>query len=268
MATMDLSATFGGGDTLEAVYQRHADSVRKNPKSSAFRVSLFQMFCVRGEWDRAIAQLGVLNDLSKENELFVRGYDNLIRCERFRQMVFAGERQPLLVGEPEPWIALLLQALALDAKGKTTEAAEVRERAFNDAPASAFDMGDGQVVEWLADADSRFGPMFEACFNGRYYWVPLHRVSRIRVDAPTDLRDLVWVPASITFTSGGEEVAFLPVRYPGSELAADDALKLARRTEWVSLGGDYVRGIGQHMWTAGDRDFPLLDARSIDRVVD
>jgi type VI secretion system protein ImpE len=262
----ELVSRFGPASTLAATYDRQAEAVRKNPRSAEHRTALFQMFCVRGEWDRAIAQLGVLNDISAENAIFVRGYDNLIRCERFRQMVFDGERQPLLVGEPEPWIALLFQALALDAQGRPDEAAEVRERAFGEAPTTAFTVGEGTRVDWLADADSRFGPMLEACFNGRYYWVPLHRVNAICVDAPSDLRDLVWAPATITFSSGGEQVAFLPVRYPGTEREPDDELRLARRTEWIGLGGDYCRGLGQHMWTSGEQDFALLEARSITRI--
>lgn len=263
---MQLTAKFCASDKLDDLYQRQVEEVRRRPKEASHRISLFQLFCVRGEWDRALAQLAVLRDLSGENEAFVRTYDTLIRCERFRQLVFAGERQPLLIGEPEPWVAYLMQALAMDVQGAADRAAELRTLAFDAAPATEFALGDQDRVEWLADADSRFGPMFEACLNGKYYWIPLHRINRIAVEAPTDLRDLVWVPASITFASGGEEVAFLPARYPGSELASDDALKLARRTDWLPLGGDHYRGLGQHMWTAGDRDFALLDVRSIARL--
>jgi type VI secretion system protein ImpE len=263
---MELNAKFGLGNGLQDVYARQVDELRRRPQDPSLRVSVIQLLCVRGEWDRATTQLSTLKEMSDEHQTFVRTYDALIGCERFRERVFSGERRPLLVGEPDPWIAYMLSALSMDGQGQIEGAAELRRRAFAEAPATRFKIDDAVEVDWLADADSRFGPMFEACIAGKYYWVPLHRIKRISVDLPTDLRDLVWVPATLTFASGGEEVAFLPVRYPGSDAAVDDALKLARRTEWVALSGEHYRGIGQHMWTAGEIDFPLLDVRSIARV--
>jgi type VI secretion system protein ImpE len=41
--------------------------------------------------------------------------------------------------------------------------------------------------------------------------------------------------------------------------AGDDALKLARKTEWT---GEFP--LGQRMFTNGADDFPLMDARLID----
>ena len=256
------------GETLTSVYQFQVDSVKKNPKSVEPRISLFQIFCVRGEWDRAIAQLATLNELTDTLSDFVRTYDLLIRCERFRQMVFSGERQPMLVGEPEPWIAYLFQSLALDANNKQEEAARLRNKAFEQAIPTSFLINGTIRADWLSEADSRFGPMFEACLNGKYYWIPFDRIEKIQIDAPTDLRDLVWTPSTITFASGGEQVAFLPARYLGSELIEDDGIRLGRRTEWTSMIDPYYSGLGQHMWTSGNEDFSILDVRSAQRLVE
>ncbi len=269
---MQLSATMKASESLKDLYERQAALVRKDPRRPEHRISLFQLFCIQGDWDRAFAQLAVLTELASgegdDLATFTRTYDSLIRCERFRLSVFAGERQPLLLGEPEPWIAFLLQALALDQRGSAAEAAALRGQSFEAAPTSAFLLNGAQRADWLADADSRFGPMFEACLSGKYYWIPFNRVLEISIEPPADLRDLVWLPATIVFEGGGEEVAFLPVRYPGSERTDDEAIKRARRTEWLPLAGDYVRGIGQHMWTSGDDDFALLDVRSAKRIVE
>ncbi len=81
--------------------------------------------------------------------------------------------------------------------------------------ASAGDI-DGQPFEWIADADSRLGPVLEAVINGRYYWVPFSRLSRIQIEPPEDLRDMVWMPAHLQFENGGESVALIPTRYQGS----------------------------------------------------
>ena len=50
----------------------------------------------------------------------------------------------------------------------------------------------------------RLGPVCEAIINGRYYWVPFDRLSRIDLEAPVDLRDVVWMPAHFQFANGGE----------------------------------------------------------------
>jgi type VI secretion system protein ImpE len=82
------------------------------------------------------------------------------------------------------------------------------------------------------------GPVCEAMLNGKYYWIPFERLARIEIEAPTDLRDLIWAPARLTFANGGEQVAFLPARYPGSEAAQDDDIRLSRKTEFAVGSAD------------------------------
>ncbi|MBW8901595.1 MAG: virulence protein SciE type, partial [Massilia sp.] len=99
--------------------------------------------------------------------------------------------------------------------------------------------------------------------NGRYVWVPFMRIARIEIDPPTDLRDAVWTAATFTWSNGAQTVGLIPTRYPGSVDAADDTLKLARRTEWINSGsGDFP--LGQRMFTSGEADYPLMDARVIE----
>jgi type VI secretion system protein ImpE len=154
-------------------------------------------------------------------------------------------------------MAQLAEALKLDAADPDA-AAGLRAAAFDAAPASPGTI-DGTRFEWLADADGRLGPVLEAIVNGRYVWVPFMRIARIEIDPPTDLRDAVWMAATFTWANGAQTVGLVPTRYPGSVEANDDALKLARKTEWT---GDFP--LGQRMFTNGDDDFPLMDARLIE----
>ena len=80
--------------------------------------------------------------------------------------------------------------------------------------------------------------MLEAVINGRYYWVPFSRLTKIELEPPEDLRDMVWMPAHLQFENGGESVALIPTRYPGSE-AADGRPDRAGAED--RLGGDCVR---------------------------
>jgi type VI secretion system protein ImpE len=99
---------------------------------------------------------------------------------------------------------------------------------------------------------------------GRYLWVPFHRIRRLDIEPATDLRDLVWVPAHFEWVNGGEAVGLVPTRYPGTESAESDALRLARRTEWDEVAPDTFHGIGQRMLATDGGEVALLDVARID----
>ena len=135
-------------------------------------------------------------------------------------------------------------------------------RAFDAAPEVTGTI-DGTPFQWIADADSRLGPVLEACVNGRYYWVPLSRLSGVTLDAPEDLRDCVWTPATLAFHNGGETVALIPTRYPGSETSDDGGICLARKTDWRDHGNGRWFGLGQRVLSTDAEDHPLMSIRSI-----
>lgn len=247
--------------TLDAAVEAAMAGVRKAPGQAGLRTQLFQLFCLRGEWERALAQLSAAGRLDAGAEEMARVYREVIRCEVLRGQVFAGERTPLFLGQPTPWMAQLVDALRLDAEGHADAAAAARNVALETAPATTGEV-DGEAFAWLADADSRIGPIQEAIVNGKYYWIGFEQLREIEVEAPVDLRDLVWIPARLTFVNGGQQVAFLPSRYP-LRAGDDDALLMARRTEWRPLGGDGFAGAGQRMVATDAAEYPLLEVRKI-----
>jgi len=249
------------GDPEGALRALQAE-VRANPADAKRRVFLFQLLCVLGQWDRALSQLNVAGELDAGTLGMVQVYREALASEALRAEVFAGRRSPLIFGEPEQWMAVLLEALRVGAGGETDQSQSLREQAFEQAPASGG-MLDGQRFEWIADADPRLGPMLEAVVNGRYYWVPLHRIAEIRFEKPVDLRDLVWLPVELKWANGGEAVGLVPARYPGSEQADDPSLKLGRRTEWLDAGAGAFVGCGQRMLATDAGEFPLMECRSI-----
>jgi len=236
--------------------------VRKNPADARLRVFLFQLLVVRGEWDRALTQLKVASDMDASTVAMFKTYQEALRCEVLRAEVFAGRRTPLLFGKPAEWMALLVEALRLTATEKYEEARSLRERAFESAPAMAGKIDD-QPFAWIADADSRLGPLMEAIVNGRYYWIPFSRVKEVRIEKPQDLRDIAWMPASLSLANGGDVVAFIPTRYPGSEKANDPRLVMARSTEWLERPGETFLGLGQRLWTTDQGEHALMDVRVV-----
>lgn len=252
---------FHAGD-LKGCLAELQNEVRRQPADPRLRVFLAQLLMVTGDWDRASNQLTVAAELDAAVLPMKHTYTAAIQCERLRAAVFAGDKSPLVLGDPPPWIALLLQGLALTAQGRSREAHELRARALEDAPASSGAMN-GIPFEWIADADSRLGPVLEVFLNGAYFWVPLARIRRIEFEKPADIRDLVWMPAQFTWSNEGQAMGLVPVRYPGSEQAGEDTLRLARKTQWIELGEGEFAGTGQRLLTTSSDEIGLLDVREI-----
>ena len=82
--------------------------------------------------------------------------------------------------------------------------ARLRADALGAAPATAGSL-DGTEFEWIADADSRLGPVLEVVINGRYGWAPFSELTQVTIEAPADLRDMVWAPAQLTLLNGGAD---------------------------------------------------------------
>ncbi len=236
--------------------------VRKDPASAKLRVFLFQLLSVLGDWERALNQLNVAAELDNTNLLMAQVCRSALVCEAFRQDVFSGKRIPLVFGEPKEWIGLLVQANQMIAEEKFETAKQLRASAFDSAPAVEGTI-DGQSFQWICDADSRLGPVLEAIIDGKYYWVPFTAIKRVQIEPPVDLRDMVWAPARFTWVNGGEVVALIPTRYPGSEASEDNGIRLARKTDWLEQPGQTYLGLGQRVLTTDKEDFGLLQVREI-----
>lgn len=261
MSLQDAERAVREGD-LDAALALLQDQVRRDPGVAKLRIFLFQLLCVNGQWERARTQLDLAADLDAGALALAQMYREAIHCERLRAEVFAGRKSPVIFGEPEEWLALLIESLLVTGTGRAGEAQALRARAFDAAPASSGTI-DGEPFEWIADADMRLGPVCEAVINGRYYWVPFTRLSRVDLEAPADLRDFVWAPAHFEFQNGGEAVGVIPTRYPGSENSDDSMIRLARRTTWQEEAPDVFYGFGQRVFATDTGQHSLLDIRSI-----
>ena len=249
------------GDLPDAL-RNLQDQVRKDPSSARLRIFLFQLLAVLGDWDRALTQLNVAAELDASALAMAQMYREALQCERLRSEVFAGKKSPVIFGEPEEWLALLIESLLAAGRSAPAESAVLRARAFEAAPPSSGSL-DSQPFEWIADADMRIGPVCEAIINGRYYWVPFSRLAKIQLEAPVDLRDLVWTPAHFEFVNGGEAVGIIPTRYVGSEGSDDSQVALGRKTVWSEPIPELFVGLGQRIFTTESGEHPIMDVRSI-----
>jgi type VI secretion system protein ImpE len=259
MAT-DADQLLRAGD-LDGARRALVEVVRAKPSDEGARMFLFQLLSVAGEWDKAVTQLNLLAQLSPEAQMLSVAYGQAVQAERVRADVFAGkQRLALLVASD--WAEGLCEAIEHYALGRTGEGDAARDLAFEAAPDAPGTL-DGEEFEWIADADARFGPAFEAIIGGRYGLVAFDAVASIKSDGPKDLRDTVWYPVQLAFKSGQSVAALLPTRYPGSEASTDINERLGRATGWRDTPAGQA-GSGQHLWalsTGEDRD--LMSVRTL-----
>lgn len=240
------------------------EQVRKEPAQAKYRIFLFQLLVVIGQWPRALNQLQVIAELDASALAMVQTYREVLHCEQLRTEIFAGKRSPLIFGQPEEWIALLIESLNLLAQG--TDSSKIQKlyaRALEAAPTTSGRI-DGAIFNWIMDGDNRLGPALEAIVNDRYYWIPFHRIRSIDLEKPEDLRDLVWMPAHFIWANGGETVGLIPTRYPGAESHSDTSICLARKTDWQEPVAGFYIGQGQRMLITDSAEYPLMDVRRIE----
>lgn len=246
----------------QAALAELTQQVRGKAADPRLRIFLFQLLALLGQWSRAHDQLKVCGELDHGTLAMVNTYGPALQCELLRDAVFAGRTTPHVFGPPAAWVAQLVQALQLDAQGQPVEAAAMRAAALDEAPASGGQLNDTPFT-WIADADSRLGPVLEVIINGRYGWLPFEHLSQVDIEPVADLRDLIWAPAQLRLANGGETVALLPVRYVGTSEAVEPALRMSRRTDWLELSDSQYRGLGQRVLATDSQELGLLEVRSI-----
>jgi type VI secretion system protein ImpE len=256
----DADHLLRSGD-LDGARAALVEVVRARPADEQARMFLFQLLAVAGEWAKAKTQLNALAQLSGEAQMLSVAYGQAIDAEAQRAAVFAGTARAHQ-HVASPWAEGVVDALEHFGLGRIAEGEASRDQAFDAAPETSGSL-EGEAFDWIADADARFGPTFEAIIGGRYGIQPFDQVERIESEGVRDLRDTVWYPVQIFFRSGQSVAAMLPARYPGSEASADVAERLARATNWVERPWGEA-GMGQHLWSlSSGEDRDLLSVRRL-----
>lgn len=244
--------------------------VRTQPQDAKLRVFLFQLLAVLGDWERSLAQLQIAAQMDATNMLMAQMCRQAIACEMLRAEVFEGKRSPTVVGETSEWMGLLIEAARLTAQGNGQAGADLRARALEAAPTTSgtIEVEEGGSTtspdfEWIADADARMGPMLEVVVDGRYLWAPFDRIKEIRIEKPADLRDMVWLPVHLMWSTAASTVALIPSRYAGTQASENGNVLLSRTTEWDDAGNDLFIGSGQRVLATDAGEYPLLAVRKI-----
>ncbi len=258
---MDTSEALKQGRLVEAL-GLVKDAVRKAPADAGHRSVLFQLYCVQGNWEGAQTQLKLVGEFDVEATMWVGVCEKVLACDAERRAVFEGRTAPTLFGQPPEWVGGMIEALRLGQQGKWEAAAASQARALEAAPAAAVQVN-GQEAAWLADGDSRLGPLLEAFVDGKYYWIPAEHVREVTLRPRTHLMDSIWAPADFRWLNEGQASGYVPMRYPDSEKSDDALIQLARQTQWQERAENFFCGLGHRTFMTDAAEIPLAEVRSI-----
>ena len=241
-------------------------SVASEPSDAEKRWFLFQLFCFNGEYKRAQEQLKLAAQLDDAFQSAFLIYSRVIASEFFREkVVMSAEETPLILGEPEEWMAKLFEANRMLGQGNLEAATKLRMEVYELQPAISGKCND-VPFEWICDQDSRFAGNLECFLNGKYYWLSLAQVKELKLGFESNNRsyiDLLYPQAKLTLKTEAELDVILFARYPGNYSPELPELALNRLTEWEDLNDYNILGRGQRMFCADSGDFPLLELKQL-----
>lgn len=226
---MDAAALYRAGQLTPAI-EALGMELRKQPTDTKRRTFLFELLCFAGEYDRALKQLDILADSSKDAGAGAMLYRSALHAQRTREEMFAKAELPMSAAD-----AVLAATV------------------------------NGEAVGQLTDEDPRIGANLEVFMAGSYTWIPFRYIESVEIAPPQRLRDLLWATATLTTTPEfrlqdlGE--VLLPVLAPLSWRSADDLVRLGRTTVWLEDGSAPV---GQKALISDSAEFPLLTIKDLE----
>lgn len=248
---------------LKAALEQITSEVKARPLDTSSRIFLFGLLCFAGELDRAEKQLDVIAMQEAQSELSVVAYRNCLRAEKERRKLWSEDLHPHFLKEPPIYVDLHLSAINHLRQGKMAEARELLDQAEEERPAMKGRFND-QPFEDFRDYNDATASILELIIRDQYTWVPFDQIRAIEFSAPTQLRDLLWCPATIEAIDGTNGEAFVPTLYVNSWQHQDDRVRMGRMTDWVELGTDLYQPMGQRLFLVDNEDQAMLETRTIE----
>ena len=260
--TLSAQDLFKQGRLADAI-SAAGEVVKGKPTDQDMRGFLAELLCIAGALERADKQMEVLGVQNQELLPGIILLRQIIRAEQSRQQFYAEGRMPEMLAQPDEAIRLSLQASIALRDGEAAEAARLLAQA-EEQRAHPSGTCDGESFEDMRDLDDVCAAVFEVLTgNGEYHWIPMTQVVRIEFKPPARARDLLWRRALMTIRDGPDGEVYLPAIYPGLGEDAEEAVRLGQSTEWTSVDGGAVRGVGLRSFLIGDQDKTIMEIEEI-----
>jgi type VI secretion system protein ImpE len=253
---------FQNGQLEDAIHAQ-IELVKADPNNENQRLFLFELLVLAGQWDRAGRQLAALDYPDAERGATRAVYRSLLDAERQRNDILLSGKSPHFLSDPPENVQRRVEALQHLVQGRSDEAAQILAQ-LDESDCDICGELNGTEFTLFRDCDDLFGSVLEALSStGNYYWIPIQQIASLTVVEPRQLRDLAWLPATLGMRDGPTGDVFLPVRYPGSESHANNAIRLARATNWTSPEDGPVRGYGVRLYLVDDSAIAIPEWRTL-----
>lgn len=245
---------------LSAAIASAVEAVKREPNDYAVRWLLAELLIVAGEFDRADLQLDTIMALEPGAATSVVPVRQLLRAEVARRDYYLNAAIPsFLEDTPTQSMKCLLESFVQFRAGDFKKAGELAAEAEQLRPAICGRLS-GESFADFRDLDDLLTGVFEVLTKtGKYYWIPVERVELLEFSKPERPLDLFWRPVRMVVRDAFDAEIHMPVTY-GNHETADEASRLARRTDW--LGGELlpVRGVGQRVFLVdNERELAMME---------
>ena len=247
---------------LDAARTALIDRIKKSPADAQARSLLFQVMLLCGEWDKAQRQLDIAASQQDTPDMNAPVYQNLIQAEKERAAVSAMEQRPTFFPDVPEYSDDFCMALEMVKSENVEEAATLFNRVESALPTIQGTLN-GEPFTGFRETDSTLAFFIEAIEYERYLWVPIANIRELVVSEPKTLMDLIWAKGRITTWEGLTMGCFLPALYPNSFSREDERIRLGRLTQWQAIGGNFVRGFGQHVYDVGGTDRSIFELKEV-----
>jgi type VI secretion system protein ImpE len=261
--TPPVAALLESGDLPGAIESLGAE-VRRNPADNNRRAQLAELLCFAGELERADRMLDAIAELDPALSLGVALFQHLLRAELVRQQFYLGMTLPEFLDKPSEHEQLYLKALIL-AKDSDAAGAELLLRQAEQARVPLAGTLEGHPFADLRDADDICATHLDVLTsNGKFYWIPLRRVTSVTFHPPKLRRDLLWRRATLDVRDGPEGEVFVAAIYPAAGAELSGALRLGHQTDFIGGDGAPVRGLGLRDFLVDETSKSILELTRIE----
>ena len=248
---------------LDEAIDSAIEHVRSHPADSAGRAILAELFCFRGDYERADKQCEAVIVQQPQDALPTSLLRQLIRAETSRREVWSQGRLPEFIGGPTEACRQTVAALVELTSGSASEGLAMLEQLEHERSPSPG-VCNGKAFDDIRDLDDFCAGFWEVLTStGKYFWIPTNRIESIDFSPVTRPRDLIWRQCEMSVDDGPTGVVYVPTLYCDTDLKQDSPERLGRATRWTEEEGMPVRGVGQRTYLVGEDELGIMELESL-----
>jgi len=223
--------------------------LKDDPLNTDYRSSLIEMLCIRGELERADAQLNIMVLKHPEYIIGANNLRQLLRAQQCRIDFENGVSVPELFDSVTPYSEALIK-LSIELHNGDDKSISRAVRKFEETRETISCIVNKKTVKDFRDLDDTLGGFIEIFgTDGKYYLANMSNIEYIIFKPITSIIERVWRRVELSIKDGPSGEAHVPIVYVNSKT---DAQKLGRETDWKMRSEDVAEGLGLKTWFADD----------------